>query len=92
MAGHPAAVRTFLLGLLDAAKAPARAELNALQRLNQRACSGADGLQAWDQHRLRHLAVVGPMLLCCSTMSEHPLRPCALSYSTHGSWESLSCG
>ena len=57
MAGHPAAVRTFLLKLLDAVKAPAIAELDGLQRLVQQTSS--KGLQAWDQHFYRHLALVG---------------------------------
>ena len=59
VAGHPAAVRSFLLSLLDEVKAPARAELDSLQRLARHLSpSATDGLQAWDQQFYRQLAMV----------------------------------
>ena len=63
MAGHPAAVRSFLLTLLDAVKRPASTELDGLQRLAQQASARQDGLQAWDQQFYRQLAMVSPILL-----------------------------
>ena len=58
VAGHPAAVRSFLLSLLDAVRTPAGAELESLQRLTRQTGSATDGLQAWDQQFYRQLAMV----------------------------------
>ena len=57
LAGHPSAVRTFLMGLLDAVKAPADVELKTLQLVaGARPSTGA--LEAWDYQFLRNVATV----------------------------------
>ena len=60
VAGHPAAVRSFLLSLLDEVKVPAGAELDSLQQVGRQSQSASGGLQAWDQHFYRQLAMVSP--------------------------------
>ncbi len=59
LAGHPSAVRTFLMGLLDAVKAPADIELQTLQQVaGARPSTGA--LEAWDHQFYRTVVTVGP--------------------------------
>ena len=79
MAGHPAAVRSLLLSLLDAVKAPARAELHSLQRLADQSPPATDGLQAWDQQYYRQLAMVSAHLPGCQSLRCRVALNCAPS-------------
>ena len=70
LAGHPSTVRTFLLGLLDAVKAPANAELKTLQQMSS-AAPTTGTLEAWDQQFYRQQATVGLLQAMLQPLTQH---------------------